>query len=231
MQISRTLKNIRYKKKALLPAPRTMLQVIVLFLWILGVIDESPLLLAAVAIISFFLGPVFCGWLCPIGFLQDLVGKLGRTLQKAFKRSIPDLPAWTKTIRYIVLAAVTLFMALGLGHWGEGGSHGLLFMKIGFIIIAAAGVLWPRFFCRTLCPIGAGLGLFNLIKIFPVKRQEKLCRRCGFCDSCCPMGVPLSAKPNNRNLACISCYRCLSVCPAKDALIVKTKTRSEGRIL
>lgn len=47
-------------------------------------IHDASLVLAGISILlAIFLGPVFCGWVCPLDTVQEWVGMLGR---KIFKR-------------------------------------------------------------------------------------------------------------------------------------------------
>ncbi len=37
--------------------------------------DSSLVLAGIVLLLSFLFGPVFCGWVCPLGTIQEWVGK------------------------------------------------------------------------------------------------------------------------------------------------------------
>ena len=69
--------------------------------WTLGVL----LVVAAAS------GSLACGWACPFGFLQDLLGK-------ATPRKI-TLPAWARHTRYVVLAGLVILLPLVLGSKGK----------------------------------------------------------------------------------------------------------------
>src|SRR5512147_2666095 len=62
--------------------------------------DASLVLAAIVLLLSILFGPVFCGWVCPLGTVQEWVGKLGK---KLFKRRYNHFVlAWLDNIlRYL----------------------------------------------------------------------------------------------------------------------------------
>jgi len=212
--------------KALLEPARVLVQTVFLTLLLADVIDRSPLLLAGAAAAMLVLGPLFCGWLCPLGFIQDLTGRLGRVLKRTLRqRSLPALPAWTGKVRYAVLAAIAACAALRLagapvppGNSAFAGTPAAA--PVFFIGIAILSLCWPRFYCRVLCPAGAVMSVFNLTKRVRIKRNPQICKNCGLCAARCPMEIKLSRLPDNGTLACINCGRCLSACPVPGALVL-----------
>ena len=44
--------------------------------------ESSFVILSLVIILGIFFGPVFCGWICPLGTVQELVSKIGRKIFK-----------------------------------------------------------------------------------------------------------------------------------------------------
>lgn len=88
----------------------------------------------------------------------------------------------------------------------------------GIIILLVTLILSlfiERPFCKYACPFGAFQGLFNLIRIFPIKRNVRTCINCKACDSACPMNIEVSTKISVRDHQCISCLECTSevACP------------------
>ena len=59
------------------------------------------------------MGPVFCGWVCPMGSLQEWIGKIGRKLsKKRFNWLIPPgVDNILRYLRYVVLLLVIIMTA------------------------------------------------------------------------------------------------------------------------
>jgi polyferredoxin len=58
---------------------------------------------SAIILMSLFFGKSFCSWLCPVGFISELIGDFG---EKIFKRKI-KLPTWIdiplRSLKYLLL--------------------------------------------------------------------------------------------------------------------------------
>jgi polyferredoxin len=66
------------------------------------------------------------------------------------------------------------------------------------------------------------LGVFNLFRIFGIRRNAPTCTNCKACDRACPMNIPVSTTPGRvRDHQCIACLECTSekACPEKDTVI------------
>ena len=74
--------------------------------------------------------------------------------------------------------------------------------------ILFAGLFIERFYCRYLCPLGAGLAIPAKLKIFDwLKRRPQCGRECRLCETKCTVGAidPLGRiNPNE----CVLCLRC-----------------------
>lgn len=75
-------------------------------------------------------------------------------------------------------------------------------------VLLGAGLFIERFYCRYLCPLGAGIGIPAKLKIFDwLKRRPQCGRECRLCETKCTVGAidPLGRiNPNE----CVLCMRC-----------------------
>lgn len=195
---------------------RKAIQVGMFFLMVLGGMNYSTVFLFLVLAGSLLIGPFYCGWLCPFGFLQEMVGGLGAVLRKKLGIRDSPLPGGARYIRLAFGPGPAFFLAAGLVP-SINGTVKTVGMAVFFSLVMLFNLLWPRFFCRLFCPLGAVFGLLNLVKIYPLRVQPG-CLSCGACERVCPMGVRPLAGGNNRDIACIACMQCRSACPIGEGL-------------
>ena len=175
-----------------------------------------------------FLGRLICGFLCPFGFLQDLLHKI--PFPKIKKNRITRALSYVK---YVILVVLVILIPLINGMPGfckyicpagtlEAGVPLILLNeklqeKIGFlfswkVFVLAAILLLCMFcfraFCRFLCPLGAIYSLFNPIAFFGIKVDREKCNGCNACVHTCKMDVK---KIGDRE--CIQCGECKQKCP------------------
>ena len=190
------------------------------------------------ALFGVLLGRLVCGFLCPFGWLQELLHKIP-TRKLRVKRAV-DRPL--RLFKYGVLALFVLALpafavdAFGLGapwfcKWIcpagtlEGGiplvlSNASLRAGLGFtfwwkISLLALTLLFSvliyRPFCKYVCPLGAFYALFNRWSLVRLAVDRERCTACGACERACPMQVDILKNINSAE--CIRCGRCASVCP------------------
>jgi ferredoxin len=195
--------------------------------------ESAYVLMWIVFALTLILGPVFCGWICPFGSIQEWFGKIGKKLfNRRFNHFIPTkFDRILRYARYLVLAwivymtatSATLFFAdydpyyLLFHFWsGEVAIGGLVLL----IITLLASLFIERPWCKYACPYGAVLGIFNLFAIFHIRRQESTCTSCTLCNRNCPMNIPVDKIKVVRDHQCIACLECTSeaVCPVGDTV-------------
>jgi len=183
--------------------------------------------------LTLLFGPVFCGWICPFGTVEEFVGKIGRKIfKKRYNNFIPfKLDKLLKYLRYVVLLLVVILTATSgkllfsnvdpyfalFNIWSSEVTR-LSLLILGLILIGSLFVERP--WCKYLCPFGALLGIFNFFRIVKLKRNEKACINCKLCDQVCPMNIDISTSKVITDHQCISCLLCTDeiACPVSNSL-------------
>lgn len=202
--------------------------------------ESSFVLMYIVFALTFILGPVFCGWICPMGTFQEWISKLGRKITgKRFNNVIPySVDKYLRFIRYITFVLVLVKTAQSaqllfteidpyyalFNIWTDEVAIG---GYISLIFVTLLSLFVERPFCKYFCPYGALLGLFNRIKLFKIERKTQSCISCMNCDKVCPMNIPLSDITISKDHQCISCMECTSggACPKSDTMVLSFKKR------
>ena len=204
-------------------------------------IHESAFVLMVIGfVLAILFGPVFCGWVCPLGTVQEWVSKWGK---KLFKRRhnhfIPNrIDHILRYARYIVLAWVIYITAMsGKLIFSDYDPYFALFNfwngEVAWTALAILGLTLglslfvERPWCKYACPYGAVLGISNLFRVFQIRRVASTCKNDGACSIMCPMNIPVDDVKTVRDHQCISCLECTSeaVCP-----VAKTVVFSVGDI-
>lgn len=187
--------------------------------------------LCALIITTMLLGPVFCGWLCPLGSIQEWVGKLGQRLfKKSYNNLIPPrLDRWLSLLRYLVLFLIIYFTTTSLSlvfsrfdpfyalfHFWTGQAFPVAIIILAIVLLLSLIVERP--WCRWFCPLGALNGLLGLLAPFTIKRQMQNCNNCKLCSKSCPFNIRLANIHNLANTRCIRCMRCTSLQMKKECL-------------
>lgn len=202
------------------------------------VLMSSLILAVGITLTTLILGKSFCGYICPFGFVQELLGKIKKKKPKLNKRYDRE----ARSLKYAVVGMILLGTALTgtlvfrlfdpfmtLFHFGKGifwaiepselASH--IFTFVLTVILLILAIFIPRFWCRYLCPLAATMNLFQKLSATKITRNKKTCISCKACDKKCPMAVKPSKADNMKDLECINCNQCVEVCP-KQSLEIKT---------
>ena len=94
---------------------------------------------------------------------------------------------------------------------------------VSFIFYVVTTAFIRRMWCR-LCPMSIFLGYLNKISFLSLRKEGKRCTKCGICLRSCPVQVKEVYEEKEKERidpsTCILCYRCVEMCPEKDALKV-----------
>ncbi|UCD77949.1 MAG: 4Fe-4S binding protein, partial [Desulfobacterales bacterium] len=93
---------------------------------------------------------------------------------------------------------------------------------IGLILLAILFLnrIRPRFWCRTLCPLGALLGIFPRSSILKLEKYSEKCTQCNLCTRHCQGAAAPKPGEDWDTAECLMCFNCHNVCP-EDALAFK----------
>jgi len=198
----------------------------------------------AILLVSFLFGKAFCSWLCPIGFISEMIGDFGeRVYKKIFKRRI-HLPRWIdyplRSLKYLLLGflfysvfflmsrlAVQAFLDspynivadLKMYHFFADLSHtALIVLAVLFVL----SILIRNFWCRFLCPYGALLGLASFLSPHKITRNPVSCIDCGLCAKACPSYIKVDKVNTVISDECNTCLSCVDACPVADTLDLKS---------
>lgn len=194
-------------------------------------LNLSPLLYVAgfLGLVGVLTGRLACGWICPFGFLQDMLHKIPSP-----KLRLPSFARFGKYAALFVLAMLVPYLT-GV-HWYsrlcpagalEGGIPLTLVKPAGGLpevgwffwlkmAILAVFLVWmvvtKRPFCRTACPLGAIYALLAPVSFFRMSVDARACTRCDSCRAVCPVDINIYENPNSPE--CVRCLECKRVCPA-----------------
>lgn len=179
-------------------------------------------------VVGALLGSIVCGWLCPFGFLQDLIGKVPTPKLR--------LPAVAGYSRYFVLGAFVVAIPF---FFGERSAlffcrlcpAGALEGAVPFVArqaLAGGPIAWPgavkivililfltgaffvwRPWCRLFCPLGAIYGILNRFSLVLLRFHPGRCDDCGRCERPCRYGVtPDRGAGDPTCIRCLECTGC-----------------------
>lgn len=183
-------------------------------------------------------GRLICGFLCPFGFIQDLLYKIKSPKIKLSTKI--DKPL--RYFKYIVLLIPVILLPIFLTNkfnmaqpyfcqWIcpagtlEGGIPLLITNKglrdmVGFlfnwkmsllILTIISSIFIYRPFCKYICPLGAFYSLFNKYSFYQMHIDKFKCNGCKSCEKQCKMNVEITKEINS--FECIRCGDCKDACP------------------
>ncbi|MBW9150723.1 4Fe-4S binding protein [Clostridium estertheticum] len=202
------------------------------------IFSGTMILLGITLVLAVIFRRGFCGLICPFGALQEFFGIIGKKIfHKRFIMPIAiDKPL--RYLKYIVLVVTIYFAWKTAGLWMDpydpwaayghlsAGYESLtteyLVGTIVLVIILVGSLLYDRFFCKYLCPMGAVYGIVSKISPSKIVRDKDICINCNLCSKSCPMNIDVAEVDKVISTECISCQVCVLTCPKVGALKYKT---------
>ena len=188
--------------------------------------------LGLIGAVGAVVGRMPCGWICPFGFVQDLMYKI-----RSRKYRIPQIYTYVKYLVLLLLVFIIPFKtgepwfsklcpagtlsahipwlvwnpvnpATGLPVMADAGGLEFYISVLILAIFLFWFVLSKRPFCRVACPMGALLSFFNC---FSMVRLEVVpaCDGCATCETNCPMDLNVYEEIGSKDcILCLECTRC-----------------------
>ena len=177
-----------------------------------------------IAIVSFVIGRIFCGNICPVGALQEIISAVPVKKRGKYLKKYYVFIRFFVFIAFLVLAV--LFSISLIGILGIKDFFTLNMLSISFyvfLIFVILSFFIYRPFCRFICPYGLFLSLLAIKSRYKFRRTD-LCIDCRKCETVCPVD---EAKAGDNKSECYMCGRCVDVCPVKGALVYSSEFKKE----
>ena len=185
---------------------------------------------------------LFCGWLCPFGALQEFVTLIANKLKiKQFKVK-PHHHKIAQKIKYIAL-----FILVGISFYSLTLAEKLAEIEPFKTSITLSFIrYWPfalyaiillmlslkihKFYCRYLCPLGAGLAILGRFPLLKMLRRRK---ECGSpCHLCRTKKCGIDAINIDGSIdygECIQCLECLVTIESPQLCVVNKYSNKTTR--
>ncbi len=175
------------------------------------------IVLVLFVVMALLLGTAWCAWICPVGYVQDLLSR-GRAFAGIGYFRIPDqYQKYIKPIKYIFLAVVIIISFGAALPWiGNAKLRNSLYLPLCQVCPARALFVYLQIFLGILPPT-TSVPLLSIIS-FPIFLIGALVVRRGWCIICPNLGLlsffhRLNAVSLFRTkVRCTKCGTCVRVC-------------------
>jgi polyferredoxin len=178
--------------------------------------------IAGILILSLLFGRYFCGWVCPLGSLIELLDFILKPIRRLnpFKKAVTGFesiliktpPSWFLLggVLITVFFAPPVIQFLHPNVWII-RIFSLSTLGIWYLaFLALLSMSSRRFWCTSICPLGALYGLIASASIFRLHIRK--CSACGRCNIC-PMKAALYQTKTIILHQCILCADFEARCP------------------
>lgn len=178
------------------------------------------------------LGRIICGFLCPMGLIQDLMHLIRRKTRVEGVFMEDKAYAWLLPVKWIMVLLMIGLVFAG-GEFCNfcpalatspvlAGMKVSLYLSAFMMILILIGSFFKRRLWCNICPLGYLIGLFHHVSPFRLKKDTVACTECGACYEACPMGIKIiyteREKTDVTDINCILCGECIRRCPEDGAL-------------
>lgn len=171
----------------------------------------------SIAVLSVVGNKLFCGWVCPVGALQELFYRI--PLPRRWRVKPPF--KITNAIRVAFFAAfIVLIFSTGISIYDYFNPFEFLHWTFppwgtaAMVTVLLVALFMFRPFCYWACPIGLFTWAVEHVSLIKVKLNKEKCSECHVCTemSPCPTVQAILQQKASRP-DCHACGRCLELCP------------------
>jgi NosR/NirI family nitrous oxide reductase transcriptional regulator len=183
---------------------------------------------------------VFCGWLCPFGALQEMLGWIAKRLhipQWKISDSSHRRLQWLKSLILIGLVPTAFYSLTLAERLAEvepfKTSITLFFVRswpfvLYAVLLLGLGLFVHKFYCRYVCPLGAGLAMLGKFHLFSwLKRIDACGKPCQHCKNHCEIGA-INRDGRIDYGECIQCLECIVILNDEDRCVATISARKKS---
>lgn len=172
-------------------------------------------------------GRAFCGWVCPVNLLMEIVDAVRRKLRiEVREMPVPRHAKLWIALAVLALSALTSVPVFEAFSPISAINKGILFGAVTGLWVLAAIVavelFWGhRVWCRSLCPLGGFYEALGRVGQVNVKLDRDACIHCDACKRSC-LSDPAILDPvlTERDVIvragdCMACGSCIDACPTR----------------
>ncbi len=186
---------------------------------------------------------LFCGWLCPFGALQEMLAWIADKLQIKQLRVPTALHQQLIKLKYVILGVLVIvaFYSSTLANTLAEVEPFKTSITLGFmrpwnfvlyaLLLLGIGLFIHKFYCRYVCPLGAGLAVIGKLRRFEwLNRRSECGKPCQVCRHRCGINAINKTGQIDYN-ECIQCLECIVIINDEEqcapAIIEQRKSRKQ----
>lgn len=204
-----------------------------------GIVSGSFVVFVCMLFGSVFFGRIFCGWLCPMGGMQECLFSVNEKVPKQGWKNKIKYVIWSIWISAVVICFLFRKHEIKIDFFYM-TDHGIsiteiynyvIYYGVIFLVLIPAVLFGKRVFCHYFCwmapfmVIGTKIRHILHLPGIHITAEKEKCISCKKCNHSCPMGLnvaELVEKNQSFGAECIQCGSCVDQCP-KDVLSYRVK--------